>query len=91
MSSAYLFHLVRAVGLTRPITPTEARSILARAEFGATIRHLANEYGVPDDAIKTALLDAAHNESDRREKAAFAAGRRSLLTPPPATAQRRDV
>ncbi len=88
MSSASLLQLVHRVGVKRAITTNDRRSILARAEMGATIRHLANEYGVRDDEIKDALLEAAHEETDRREAAAYRAGRLSLLTPPP-VAQRR--
>ena len=88
MSNSSFLQLVRAVGVNRPITAADRRSILTRVELGATIRHLSNEYGVSDNDIKDALIEAVHEEIDRREVAAYRAGRLSLLTPPP-VAQRR--
>jgi len=83
-----ILQLVRAIGVSRPITPTERRSILIRAQMGATNRHLAREYGVQERVIEDVLLEQFEIEKEAARRQGFSDGRRSLLTRP-YVAQRR--
>lgn len=81
-------HLVHSAQFARVFTAADLRSITDRLDSGASVRHLAREYGVMEQFIQDADREEIRRRLALAEKNGFRAGRRSLLTPPPATALR---
>lgn len=57
--------------------------------LGQSPREVAMRHGIRDARAVAVAIEVEAEDSARRERAAFGAGRRSLLTPPPATIARR--
>jgi len=71
--------------------PVEIRRSIHSQLFrlGHTPREVAMRHGIRDARAVAIAVEVEREDAERRERAAFGAGRRSLLTPPPATAMRR--
>lgn len=57
--------------------------------LGHTPREVSRRHELTDAQAVAIAVEVEKQDNDRRAREAFAAGRRSLLTPPPATAMRR--
>lgn len=71
--------------------PAEIRRSIHTQLFrlGHTPREVARRHNITDAQAVSVAVDVEKVDNDRRTREAYAAGRRSLLTPPPATAVRR--
>ena len=57
--------------------------------LGHTPREVGRRHHITDATAVSIAVEVEKQDNERRTREAFAAGRRSLLTPPPATAMRR--
>jgi len=89
MNAQPRLQLVHHAPFMRMFTAEDRRSITNRLDMGVSIRHLAREYGVMEQAIQEADRDEVRRRIAAAEVNGYRSGRRSLLTPPPATAMRR--
>lgn len=80
------FELIEGGGLTATIR----RSIHTQLfRLGQTPREVSRRHNLTDAQVVAAAVEVEKRDNDRRAREAYAAGRRSLLTPPPVIAMRR--
>lgn len=84
------FQVIEGGRDSRHIRTEDRRSLWVRAvDLGVSWRKLAREFRLQEEDVQAVINAEFAARLDAAERRGFAYGRRSLLTPPPATAARR--
>lgn len=88
-------HRPRTIPNTQPIAATQLPRDIRKSvhiqlfDLGQSPREVANRYALRDCEVVSIAIEIEREIASRRVEQAWKAGRRSLLTPPPATIARR--